>query len=121
MKKNNRNTTSNPYKVGDVVYTSWGYSMIIVQFYKVTRVTPSKVGLVELEQNEDYTGYLSGVTTPILDKEIEGNNSPYSAHEDCLYKVCEDGRVRIPSYRGGHDYKSAWRWNGNPVTFDHCD
>lgn len=121
MKKNNRNTTNNPYKVGDVVYTSWGYSMIIVQFYKVTRVTPSKVGLVELEQNEDYTGYLSGVTTPILDKEIEGNNSPYSAHEDCLYKVCEDGRVRIPSYRGGHDYKSAWRWNGNPVTFDHCD
>ena len=115
------NTATNPYKVGDVVYISWGYSMIIVQFYKVTRVTPSKVGLVELEQNEDYTGYLSGETTPIIDKEIEGNNSPYSAHEDCLYKVCEDGRIRIPSYRGGHDYKNAHKWHGTPLTFDHCD
>lgn len=115
------NTATNPYKVGDIVFIRWGYDMILIQYYKVTRVTPSKVGLVELEQDEQYTGYLSGKTTPIEDKEIEGSNAPYSAHKDCLYKVCEDGRIRIPSYRGGHDYKNAEKWHGTPLTFDHCD
>jgi len=119
MTKNNE--TTNPYKVGDIVRMSWGYSMIIVQFYKVTRVTPSKVGLVELEISENYTGYLSGEAMPIADKEIEGSNSPYSVHADCLYKVREDGVIRIPSYRGGNDYRSAGRWNGKPAAFDYCD
>ena len=119
--KKNTTTTNNPYKVGDIVFIRWGYSMILIQYYKVTRVTPSKVGLVELEQDEQYDGFLCGKTTPIVDREIAGNNSPYSAHEDCLYKVCEDGRIRIPDYRGGHDYESARKWHGTPLTFDHCD
>ena len=41
MKQTNNNA-SNPYKVGDVLYISWGYSMTIVAFFKVTRVTASK-------------------------------------------------------------------------------
>lgn len=119
MKKNV--TTSNPYQVGDIVFIRWGYSMILIQYYRVTRVTPSKVGLVELEQDEQYDGFLSGKTTPIVDKEVADNDSPYSVHKECLYKVCEDGRIRIPSYQGGHDYKNAKKWHGTPLTFDHCD
>lgn len=120
MKKNTTTATNNPYKVGDIVCISWGYDMTIVQFYKVTRTTPSKVGLAEIEAKETYTGYLSGTCTPVPEKVIAGNNSPYSAHEDALYKVTPYG-IRIPSYRGGHDYKTAYKYNGTPRTFNHCD
>lgn len=85
------NTTTNPYKVGDIVFIRWGYSMILIQYYKVTRVTPGKVGMVELEQNEQYTGYLSGKTTPIEDKEIAGSNAPYSAPGIACTKYARTG------------------------------
>ena len=34
-------TNPNQPKVGDILYSSWGYSMTIVDFYKVVKVSPS--------------------------------------------------------------------------------
>ena len=58
--KRTTTTTSNPFKVGDIVSTSWGYSMTIVDFYQVVRVTPCKVELRSIEQEAHYDGFLSG-------------------------------------------------------------
>ena len=122
MKQTNNNA-SNPYKVGDVLYISWGYSMTIVAFFKVTRVTASKVGLVELAQEADYDGYLSGHTLPKIEEEMEADGTPFSVYPDALYSVRKDGwnAVRIPDYKGGHDYTNAYKWEGKPVYFNHCD
>ena len=117
-------TNSNPFKVGDILYISWGYSMTIVAFFKVTRTTPSKVGLVELQQTEDHTGFLSGHTTPVLNSEVKYDGSPYSVRPDALYSI-RDGyyghEARIPSHKGSHDFVSASKWDGKPVYFNHCD
>lgn len=61
-------------KVGDILADSWGYSMTIVEFYKVTRiVSPTKIEIVELgldavEGSQDSGG--GQRVLPALDREI---------------------------------------------------
>lgn len=119
MKKNY--TTSNPYKIGDIVTTCWGYSMAIVQFYEVTRVTACKVGLRELKQTEIYDGFLSGTTTPRLGEYIPYDGSPYSVQDGQLFKVRVNGDILIPDYPGRGYFAYARKWSGNPRRFNHCD
>ena len=114
-------TTSNPYKPGDIVTTTWGYSMTLVGFYEVVRVTPSKVELRELEQKEEHTGYLSGYAEPLPGKYATENNGPYSVKPGQLCKVRPDGVIIIPSYPGSHDFNYAGKWSGKPRYFNHCD
>lgn len=116
-------TTTNPYKVGDIVTTTWGYSMTIVDFYEVVRTTACKVELRQLKQDENYTGFLSGETTPRLGEYEEPSNAPYSVHPGQLCKVREDGIILIPAHfgYGGHDMNYAGRWSGKPRHFNHCD
>ena len=119
MEKNK--TTSNPYKPGDIVTTTWGYSMTLVDFYEVVRVTPCKVELRELQQKEEMTGFLSGETTPLLGEYAPENNGPYSVKRGQLCKVREDGVILIPSYPGAGDCNYARKWSGKPRHFNHCD
>lgn len=114
-------TISNPYKVGDIVTTTWGYSMTLVDFYEVIRTTPSKVELRQLKQKEDMTGYLSGETTPLPGQYEDYDRGPFSLREGQLCKVREDGIILIPDYPGGHDYNHAAKWSGKPKYFNHCD
>lgn len=114
-------TTSNPYKIGDIVTATWGYSMTIVDFYEVIRVTPSKVELRQLQQREEMTGFLSGETIPIPGEYAPYNNGPYSMQEGQLCKVRPDGLIVIPSHPGAGDHNYGHKWNGQPKTFNHCD
>lgn len=117
MKKNH--TTENPYKVGDIVTTTWGYSMTLVDFYEVIRTTPNKVALRQLKQ--EMTGFLSGETTPLPGQYEDYGNGPFSIREGQLCKVRKDGCILIPDYPGGHDYNYARKWSGKPRHFNHCD
>ena len=116
-------TSSNPYKVGDILVAVWGYSMLLVEFYEVTRTTACKVGLRQMKQNEVHTGFLCGETTPIpgeYEDYAEDNYCPYAVGEKSLYTV-RDGRVLIPDYKGGSEYLHAKKWSGVPRHFNHCD
>ena len=117
MKKNN--TTSNPFKVGDIISTTWGYSMTLVDFYQVVRVTPCKVELRSIEQEPEFTGFLSGVTRPKRDAFFQ-DSGPYSVKPGQLCKV-RDNYVLIPSYPGAGDCNYGRLWTGQPKTFNHCD
>lgn len=114
-------TTSNPYKPGDIVTTTWGYSMTLVDFYEVIRITPSKVELRELQQKEEMTGFLSGTTIPVLGCYAPENNGHYSVKPGQLCKVRPDGLILIPSYPGSGDFNYAHKWSGKPKSFNHCD
>lgn len=116
-----KNTTPNPYKPGDIVTTTWGYSMTIVDFYEVIRTTPSKVELRELQQEERADGFLSGYTTPKIGCYAPENNGPYSIKPGQLCKVRPDGIILIPSYPGSRDFNYAGRWSGQPKYYNHCD
>ena len=115
-----KTTNTNPFKVGDIVYTSWGYSMTLVDFYQVIRTTASKVELRSIQQKTvAYDGYLSGRVVPIADEFFQ-DGGPYSVQPGQLCAVKEK-YIIIPSYPGARDKNRARLWNGQPVYFNHCD
>lgn len=114
-------TKGNPYKVGDIVTSTWGYSMTLVEFYEVVRTTPCKVELRELQQEESHEGFLSGHTTPKPGCYADYSNAPLSPEKGQLCKVREDGAVVIPDYPGSNYHILARKWNGKPKYFNHCD
>lgn len=70
----------NPYKVGDILYSSWGYDQTNVEFYQITKVSGLKVYYKEisskLSSEEGYSS-MSGTVKPIKDSFI--NEKEYSS------------------------------------------
>jgi DNA-dependent RNA polymerase auxiliary subunit epsilon len=88
-------------KVGTILVSSWGYSMTIVDFYKVKQIKGNKITLIEL--NNEYpnndNGSLSG------SRVVAGNR--------------ECGEPKDYMIRGGHSLKIsssqyAHIWDGKP-------
>src|SRR5205085_2018154 len=53
------------FKVGEIIYNTWGYSMTMVDFYVVVKTTKNFVWLQELQQTVDEnTEYLAGRVAP---------------------------------------------------------
>ena len=95
-----------PWKVGDILYTSWGYDQTNVSFYQVTRM----VGKTMIE--------LRKISTSIV--ENSGNFTGLKAPNSGSY-VGEPLRKKIPSHPNHgvkiSHYEYAYRWNGKPVSF----
>jgi hypothetical protein len=62
----------NPYKVSDIVHTSWGYDQTNVEFFVVTRVSPSCVWVCKIASDYRATGFESGKTWPAMPIQIVG-------------------------------------------------
>ena len=45
---NTQTTYSHNYKVGDILWSKWVYSMTISNFYQVIKITPKKIYIREL-------------------------------------------------------------------------
>ena len=96
---------SNPVKVNDIFYTSWGYDQTNIDFYMVVEVLKSSVKVVSIGEDRTYTGTMQGTCVPnlnhrsdkILTKRINViNNKP-------SFKVAS--------------YAHAYPWNGQPMNF----
>lgn len=87
----------NPYSVGDILYSEWGYDQTNVDFYKVLKVTGQTVTLVELETVIRGTRGTDDIVVP-------GNPKGSSFQR----KVKPSGYVSISSY------ESASKWDGRP-------
>ena len=59
-------TQSNPVKVNDIFYTSWGYDQTNIDFYMVVDITKSSVKVVSLGSDRTYTGSMQGTCVPNL-------------------------------------------------------
>lgn len=101
-------------KVGDILYSSWGYSMTIVDFYKVIKVSPSGKSIT-LQKLED----------EVVDGEAgyQGYVMP-SSYEDRREKPIKNKRVS-PS-RDGYSVKinqsaNAYKWDGKKKYFNRMD
>lgn len=100
---------SGPFKVGDILCSSFGYNRTIIRFYKVLRTTKSSVVIRELEKvtvNGDGQWYNSWEVMPVVDKfdkyskEMIKRIKPTSMHPS----------VKISTY------EYAQLWNGKPMT-----
>jgi hypothetical protein len=107
-------------KVGQIFVASWGYSMIITEFFRVTRVYPSGklVDIEALKQEEKGTGFLSGTTKPAEPLTRVEN---YDQSMLTRVKVAADDkgtpRLFMRQSRGrAYPYDAT-----KTYTFDHCD
>lgn len=101
-------------KVGDILYSSWGYSMTIVDFYKVIKVSPSgKSVTLQRMQSDTVEG----------DAGYEGYVMP-SKYEDSREQPIKNKRIS-PS-RNGYSVKinrseHAYKWDGKKKYFNRMD
>ena len=52
------------FMVGDVLVNTWGYSMIIVDYYQVTAVLARSIKIREINAKRKDTGFLRGISQP---------------------------------------------------------
>jgi hypothetical protein len=69
LKQQKRKEMVNPYKVGDILYSSWGYDQTNVDFYQVTKVGDKSVWVRPIagEYVPDTQGHDSSNVRPIKD------------------------------------------------------
>lgn len=89
-------------KVGDILYSAWGYECTIVDFYKVVAVTAKTVKLRKLNATREYDNHIGGTSTP---------TETFVDDEIITKRANADNSVRISDYRG------AYPWKGSPIRF----
>jgi hypothetical protein len=67
--------TPNPYKVGDIVNTSWGYDQTNVDFFIITRVSAGCVWVRPVVQDFEATGFMCGQCWPKMPIEMVGDET----------------------------------------------
>lgn len=87
-------------KIGQVLYTSWGYEQTNVEWFQVTRlIGKTMVEVRQIGGLSEETGYMQGRTMPDI-----GN---YTG-EPLRRRARPSGSVRID------DVRDAWLWDGKP-------
>ena len=54
-------------RVGDILYSSWGWEQTNIDFYQVVAIRGSAVDLRKLDQRTTEDGYMCGTTVPLPD------------------------------------------------------
>jgi hypothetical protein len=97
------------YKPGDIVYTSWGYDMTIVEFYQVIRCEGRRVWIKEICQKAEETGFMCGSTQPEKDRFVK------DAKEE-LHIISAGGYIMDSNEH------TCFRYNqGDRLHYNHCD
>lgn len=109
-------------KEGDVFVAVWGYSMVLVEFYRVTKVYPSGrlVDIEEVAQIETPDGFLQGTTKLV---------QPVTALPASKQDVARCHRVTVRHDPAGKQSfllmrdsrRRAWPWHDRAYDFNHCD
>ena len=111
-------STANPFEVGDIIHTSWGYSMTLNSFYRVMRVTAKTVWLRELEKVTVIPE--TGVNHGYCGQEVPTHDiSPRG--EETRHRVLPgpSWRPDEPTVKTEHGY--AEKWDGEPKHFNTLD
>jgi hypothetical protein len=126
VKERKKMNESKP-KVGDFLYSSWGYEQTNVEFYKVIRVSESSVWIQEWESKVvEIVGWASEMVVPgdkpvsfLQHKYVDGQHS--DGHADCEQYVAPVECKRWSKYGSVSfsNYKSAWIWEGKPEYASH--
>ena len=85
-------------RVGDILYSSWGWEQTNIDFYQVITIRGCTVRLQQLDQQITEDGYMCGITVPIPDA-FKGKEQSHRMTKNY---------IRIDSCR------TAWKWDGQP-------
>lgn len=99
-----RKLVTNPYKEGDILYSSWGYDQTNIDFYKVLEVKAKSVVIAEISQ-ETISGSQMEMSARVMPRPERVVGQPM------LKRVADaQGNVRLTSY------SHARTWDGTPKT-----
>jgi hypothetical protein len=117
-------------KVGDILYSSWGYDQTNIEFFKVVKVSEFSVWIQEVGAKVvEVTGWAHEKVVPTdssdyqvrnwdNEKDAWGNVNAY------ITKTHPIQRKKIQTYGGGYgvslnSFSSAWLWDGKPKEASH--
>lgn len=106
-------TAPHTLAVGDILYSSWGYSMTIVNWYQVIAVTPKMVTVAEIHSFIVDGDGMRGTSMPIPNAFVEKR---YDWDEVKFSRLVKDDR-----YIQINESETARRWDGEPKYHDHWD
>jgi hypothetical protein len=114
LEKKNLNASikaSDFYKIGDIVYNSWGYEQTNVEFYQVVKITPKTITVKEIAQE-------------IADESMEGHGMSCDVLgvKDIFLENGNEYRLNVKAWNkdshyltGVARYCSFSKWHGRPV------
>jgi hypothetical protein len=68
-----RKNAVNPYKVGDVFKSSWGYDQTNINYYQAIKVTAKTVTVREIAQDRIATAHMHGDCVPLIGHFLENS------------------------------------------------
>jgi hypothetical protein len=89
-------------KVGDILYSDWGYDQTNIDFYQVTRVISDKT--VEIRE----------IASKILDSSNYGTDDVVAVKDAFLTSLPMIKRPSPDNAIGISSYETAYLWNGKP-------
>lgn len=121
-------------KVGDILFESWGATMTLVSWFKVTKVSPKSVEVTELQSDQTSDGYGTGTCVPSDIPAMETDYDSEPAPSGWRPKKPVTGRLLRKEY-GSKDGTEMvfWRgtvgirkytcrkWDGHPKPYNHND
>ena len=107
-------------KVGDILYSSWGYDQTNIEFFKVVKVSEFSVWIQKVGSKVvEVTGWAHQNVAPTDSSEYEVRVSDFD--EPAVYETRSYAirRHKIQAYGNGYgvslnSYASAWLWDGKP-------
>jgi len=100
------------YKIGDILYCSWGYDMTLVNFYQVIDVKPHTIIIKEL--NQKITDRQGNISSYGYDGYCIAVKNSFKENSETFNCRTNNGDVKI-----GRHYAS--KWNGSPVYYNDMD
>jgi hypothetical protein len=104
-------------KVGDILYSSWGYDQTNIEFFKVVKVSEFSVWIQQVcGKVVEVTGWAHQNVVPTDSSEYEVRNWE---GEGYITKTFPIKRHKIQQFRNGYgvslnSFSSAWLWDGKP-------
>ena len=104
-------TKSHSYKFGDILSSSWGYSMTIVNYYQVVKVTPKMITVREIAGKLVSGDGMRGESIPVPNAFV-----PKKSYQPAEYR-----RLVVRGMIGINESERAGLWDGEPMYHDHWD
>jgi hypothetical protein len=117
-------------KVGDILYSSWGYDQTNIEFFKVVKVSEFSVWIQEVGSKVvEVTGWAHEKVVPTDSSEYQVRNwdnvpDVFGNVNTYITKTHPIQRKKIQTYGGGYgvslnSFSSAWVWDGKPKEASH--
>jgi hypothetical protein len=112
-------------KVGDILYSSWGYDQTNIEFFKVVKVSEFSVWIQEIGKKVvEVTGWAHQNVVPVDSPEYQVRNwdkekDDWDNVNEYITKTHPIQRKKIQAYGDGYgvslnSFSSAWLWDGKP-------